>query len=692
MELITLLKIYKPISAIAGAIVAGTKKIIDVRHNKLRNQTKRSSFFIYQGIDDKREPELITFPENKKVTLLTILFSAFNERFSLFKPLPPSDYHLKNPRRQLPRTIGDPQYVLKFNSFHDYHIIPFSVRSGIPYKTKEDFLKLLNGKIRLTYIIGSVGCGKSTFISHLVHLAAEEIKNKKMLAVLSISAKELDRKKGKDHRDIVFQILEDAFSREFKNISIKNEDDFTKAAKKHFRNHKLIIIVDDLDRVYDQSRLLILKTIKNRKALLDHFGKNKGYIHIAVELFDIIKNILDTNDNVSFIVGLRDETYKALNAKYREDTGGKTLDRLIDPAPIFLKHLKINDVLEGRFKMQGSASAGHSGRFYDFALQIAKAFDGLHVNGTRHVMAVIRSLSKVDTEYLFYTEWMIQLYLYLDGIQKYNQQLCGILNIFLVNIDYRNVIDPDDLKYPRFTKIDHYQTYWLKYFICKYFDEIAKDKAPDAEKLHKEFPKYERAILNFCLYSLTDTKHGRLISCSYRRMTSGSDDYMLQRTNRLIHCFNKKIFFSFVYLSVIVNDEFLEIPKDCNLDSIFSKKYVYDHDFFVQDDATWKKWLFEHIEKCLVFMCILEVSLLEYEKENLPECLVDEIPNFQEINSSLEIQIKEIAKTINVNKEDVFSRIDDVKNRNIEYRNLLVKFFEKYSKFRSKRSKVEISD
>ena len=490
----------------------------------------------------------------------------------------------------------------------------------------------------------------------------------------------------------MFQILEDAFRKEFKNMSIKNEEDFTNAVKKHFHNHKLIIIVDDLDRVYDQSRLLILKTTNNYEKLLDYFGKNKEYIHIAVALFDIIKNLLDSNDNVSFVVGLRDETHKALNAKYRKDTGGKTLDRLIDPAPIFLKHLDVNDVLEGRFKMHEPTNADSSIRFYSFARQVAKAFDGLHVNGTRHVMAVIRALSKVDTKDLFYTEWMIQLYLYLNGIQRYNQQVCGILNIFLVNVDYRNVVDPDHKKYPEFTKTDHYQTYWLKYFICKYFDEIAKDRAPDAEKVYEEFYKYERAVFNFCLYSLTDTKHGRLISCSYIEMTRGADNYMLQRTNRLIHCFDKKIFFSFIYLSVIVNDEFLEIPKNCNLGPIFSKKYIYDNDFFVQDDARWKKWLFEHIEKCLVFMCILEVSLIKYEKENLPECLINEIPNFQEINSNLEIQIKEIAKTINVNEQDVISRIDEVKNRNIEHRNSLINFFERYSKFRNKKSKVEQSD
>ena len=195
MEPMTLLKIYKPISAIVGSSITGIKKIVEAKHNKLRKQAKRSSFFAYQGIYDRREADFITFPENKEKTFLTILFSAFNERFSLFKPLPSSNYYLKNPKRQMPRVIGDPQYVLKFNSFHNDHIIPFSVSSDISYKTKEDFLKLLNGKIRLTYIIGSVGCGKSTFISHLVYLAAEEIKKKKMLAILSISAKELDRKK-----------------------------------------------------------------------------------------------------------------------------------------------------------------------------------------------------------------------------------------------------------------------------------------------------------------------------------------------------------------------------------------------------------------------------------------------------------------------------------------------------------------
>ena len=657
------------------------------------------------------QPNRIIFPVDNRevVTTLTILFSGFNDRLTLLRPL--SNYNLNSRKRQKGKDIGEKLYVEKFNSFHQKHIIPFVINPDNSinidkekYETEKDFLKLLEDKNRrLTYISGSVGCGKSTFISHLVYFARNEATKTGRIAVISISASALDEGTNQDYEKIIFRAIEKAFSASFKDVTVKDGGDFRKVINKHFKSHRLIIVFDDLDKIYDQSRLLMLYDEDYDKEFSDHF-KNKKYIHIAVKLVDIIKSLLDENANVSFIVGLRNETLNAISAKYVRDTGGETLERLRDPRIISLSHLNIYDVLKGRFEMYSELDANDISRFHDFSKKVAREFDGLHVNGTRHVMAAIRNLTPIDMEALCCPDWMVQLYLYLDGYQKYNQQDCGILNIFLVNIDYRNAIDKKNTKYPKFTKIDHYQTYWLKYFICKYFYKMPDKESKDNDIVYRDFSEYERGLFNFCMYSLTDTKHGRLISCCFNDTTGGIDDYMLEKTTRLTHCFDKEIFFSFVYLSIIVNDDFMEIPdirKVATLAnkkyadkfySIFNKKYTYENKFFIRDDENWNYWLYEHIEKCLVFVNILEISLRYYEGSKIPKSLTDEIPNFRKINSDLESQVKEIAKTISLKEQDVNSKIKEVKRDNKKYTKLLIRFFKEYSEFKSDKSGIEQID
>ena len=254
-----------------------------------------------------------------------------------------------------------------------------------------------------------------------------------------------------------------------------------------------------------------------------------------------------------------------------------------------------------------------------------------------------------------------------------------------MNIDYRKKVDQYHEAWPEFTKTDHYQTFWLKYLICKHFNEnIREGQTVDVDMVYEKFNKYEKGIFNFSLYSLTDTNHGRLISCSFDENEIGNYDYKLEKTTRLRHCFDKKIFFSFVYLSVIVNDDYLEIPRIDKLKKIFDEKHIYDNTFFVKDNQKWKEWLFGHIRKVLVFVKILESSLLYYEKEKISDS-ENLFPNFEEINNALEIEIKDIAATIDITSEEIDSEIE--KTNNIIISDSLKKHFRKYSKFIIKKEK-----
>ena len=668
------------------------KSFFDKKNKKLslvKEQNKRSDFFAHSMVTDKTRTMSIDFSKNENsVENLSILFSGFNDRYNSFEPI--SNYNLNSSRRQNPKDKGDKIYVDKYNYFHSKHIVPFSFKDeNNIYKNQEDFLELLTGKKRIIYIVGSVGCGKSTFISHLIYFAKQEI-NKQNIAIISVSAKELGRDDIDDYEKVIYQIIERSFHSDFKAVNIKNSTDFKKVVDKHFKNHKLTIIIDDLDEIYDQSRLLILKTPEHKDSFEEHF-KAKRYIHIAVKVFSVIKNLLDDNNNVNFIMGLRDETFEAINAKYLKDTGSRSLKKLREPLFIGIEHLPIKGILGERFEL-GYFNDDNKNRhknFHDFSEKFSNEFDGLHINGTRHVMAKIRELAKLNTDQLFYPKWMLQLYIYLDGIQKYSQQACGILNIFLVNIDYRNEVDKFNEKWPKFSKEDHYQTFWLKYFICKYFYNN-EDKIVDANIVYRKFNKYEKGIFNFSLYSITDTNHGRLISCCFDENEIGNQDYGLKKTSRLEHCFKENIFFSFVYLSVIVNDAYLEIPKikdakhKKTLKEVFNAKYSYEIKFFERHlDLEWEGWLFEHIKKVLVFVKILETSFLYHEKDKIN--LDASSPDFSEIYRNLEKEIKDIAETIGISEDKITSKINEIKKINKGLHKPLKKHFQEYSKFAKKK-------
>ncbi len=686
------MEILPVVKWVSKFIVSFLRKSKKNKTNTIKNQNKRSDFFTYSGVTNKEAAIPIDFLKSvEPKETLPILFSGFNDRFNLFEPI--GQYNLNSTPRQKSKDKGDKIYVEKYYSFHSEFIVPFLFDNNeSAYDDKESFLKLLTGEKRLIYIVGSVGCGKSTFISHLIYFAKQEI-NKQKIAIISVSARDLAKKDTDDYERAIYEIIETSFHSDFKQVSIKDSNDFNKVVNKHFKNHKLTIIIDDLDEIYDQSRLLILKTPEHKNAFEEHF-KSQKYIHIAVQVFRTIKQLLDDNNNVRFVIGLRDETFESINTKYIRDTGGVSLKKLRNPLCIKVKHLSVSDILDKRFELgRLNDDTNLHNVFHEFSQKFSNEFDGLHINGTRHVMAKIRELAKLDTSQLFYPTWILQLYIYLDGFQKYSQQACGILNIFLVNIDYRKEIDQFDEKWPKFSKEDHYQTFWLKYFICKYFNSIG-EMVVDADMVYKKkFSKYEKGIFNFSLYSITDTNHGRLISCCFDKNEIGNQDYKLEKTDRLTYCFDNNIFFSFIYLSVIVNDDYLEIPKIKDpksqqiIENIFDTKHSYESIFFNKQNLKWKEWLFEHIKKVLVFVKILENSFLHYEKDKITS-LENLSPNFTEINKALNEEIMGIAKTIDISEDDINSEIKKINKINNSLDKHLKKHFKKYSKFATKKSNL----
>ena len=677
----------------------------DIYENNLKEKRPKS-YFQYSTPENKERISPIHINEIEKDKNLKLIFLAFNNRFNIFRPV--GNFNLNSLQRQRTKEPADKQYFQKYNSFHSDYISPFCIESvkaygktidfGCKYNTGDGFLELLDNKEhKIIYISGEVGCGKSTFISRLVYFAKKVIDSKQTNIVVicaNLGKEEVKSFYEEDEKinTIIYKIFEKAFRESFRKIKIQDSQDLVNEIKKNFHdNHVLNIVIDNLDEVYDHSSKLILKTTKNSSEFDSFYGKNKYYTTVVIKLFDVINDVIADVQNIKFILGLRPETYKVINEKRKELEGANRLERRVEDLNIELKNCNVEDMIEKRFQLGGISD--NSKNIMKFAKEFGKQSAGLKINGNRHIMHSLNNLCNTSVENLFYPGWMIKIYIYLDGNKKYcqnpehSQQICGILNIFLINIDYRNDVDDYHKEWPEYTKKPHYQTFWLKYLICAYLHHIKEDI--EAKHLIKKFDGYEEEIIRFCLYSLTEVRHGRLVSCE----SDGNHSYNLNQTPRLNFCLDDAngVFFTFPYLAVIVTDNYLERPTLSDekykqeIEQLFKKQYEYKITFFTKDNKKWKEWLLLSIKKVFVFIRVLESSMKYYEKPKIDNKEIEKFfPDFQKITEKLEKEIKEIAGTIDISEPEIEKEIQQAKDYNKKIEKTLNKHFQNYYKFYQK--------
>ncbi len=694
-----------------------SKNLVDLyKNNKnkkmraIKDRNPRQDHFKFRGITDKSDPGKIELCSNRKgFEDIKVAFNSFNNRFDIFSPSVKS-FNNRYIRRQVAKTTAyGKQYSKYLSLFHKNKFSKFIFKDGEKYKPED----IIESNSRITWIKGDIGCGKSTFISHMCH-AMVPIVNKGHRAIMCINFNE-DKLKphyevdsGEDslvidnasHKKIIYKILNESFRKNFTEVPyINNEIDFINVIKRYFPNTPVTIIVDNLDMFYDQSSTLILEE-EDHKEEFRKFYNSKKYTHIAVEWLNFVLSYINSPDaplNVNFIFGVRCETYDALISTVKKQLTNPSVGKNIPniERKISLSSPDVSDVINKRFEMVRNPSSTDNdySSLKKFFISYGEQSIDIKIHGMRHLISSLNEFCELGDD-IFYPEWMVDIYIYLDGYKKYSQCDCGILNMFLVNIDYR--IDRDrkrnEKKYPEYSKQDHYQSYWLKYLISLYFHKKLTNELVDSDILYGDFDSYERGIFNSSLYSLTRDTHGRLVSCNHNHTNIDTDDYFLEKQDRLGLLFEKEVFFSFTYLSVIVDDDYLEIPRlkddDMNekLKKIFEHPFVYNSIFSKNDE--WKEWLFISITKVYVFMNILRSSLDNYESGNisfLEDCDID----FDKTLKSIDRQVKDIAKTLSISELDIDDKLLEVSNFNTTINSHLDKHFSQYKTFVDRRKSIK---
>ncbi|MEM6301372.1 MAG: hypothetical protein AAF749_06490 [Pseudomonadota bacterium] len=258
----------------------------------------------------------------------------------------------------------------------------------------------------------------------------------------------------------------------------------------------------------------------------------------------------------------------------------------------------------------------------------------LSVHGLRHITKVLGKSTTVDPTLALFAEYikkpgLLRLYQYLDGCQFYSQTAEGVSNIFLVNNDFRSPDELRNLLVPDKLYMRHLQTYWLKYIFLKYvvhsFSQNGQQPLPTIEviNLFSTDPRptfdgarhYEKELMELIILHATEVLHGRLIKLS--NAENGASTRIIP-SERAILFSQEELFWEFGYLSVCVEDDWLEYPASVSgrfaLNEEWKRTYNFCTRYHLLDVPAKNRFWEYKAKRVLDFVSILEVAL-EIERE-----------------------------------------------------------------------------
>ncbi|WP_415892409.1 hypothetical protein ACMXYN_14300 [Neptuniibacter sp. PT8_73] len=256
------------------------------------------------------------------------------------------------------------------------------------------------------------------------------------------------------------------------------------------------------------------------------------------------------------------------------------------------------------------------------------------VHGVRHLINAIAKLSDLAQQSgvsgykllsgVAANPGLLRLYQYIDGNPDYSQADEGISNIYLVNKDPAAndagcSLEENEDKQWLFN--DHLQSYWLKYFLCQYIVKMHCDNDRQVNfsdvvelfvsKTKETSNHYEESLVKLALLHASKVDHGRLIKFGFDRGVT------VIPASRLNYMLDEHIFWDFGYLMVVVEDKWLEFPRE--IYSEFKKNSNYSvHEFIKNFHKNTKdkkeKFLVYKAVQVLKFYEVLKVGL-KYEKK-----------------------------------------------------------------------------
>lgn len=553
----------------------------------------------------------------------------------------------------------------------------------------EDVVELLNER-KIIFILGSIGCGKSTYIEKVRHIVRKQkIKHitrtqkiKHITKIQKINKNTLN----KNHIildfnvnnfvsdgieiDIIdsFELMNETLINNFKDRMVKylraditgdTVSDILKNIEKTFRGN-IVLVFDALDKIYDAANRHILE-------------KEVPINPIAQFINSIIKAV-DNSECFSAILCTRPSTFKNIASYNCPENQNGTVSNCYPTLIAIKSNLKqIINIVDQRFECHKECDYVYPKYLKNNLRKLISCSILYNLHGLRHLMKDIKlfttGLKKIEDKK--YHKWIFDIFCMLGNKETYGQNKSNVYNIFLINAKFqkdtsltstnRSDIVPDEYFQP------HHPSYWLKYFIlARVFQDQYKLKEVEyaaIKDMDDIFNKFQKHIYKLCIYSLSEVKNGRLLSCEYR-----GDSVTYFSTERLYKIFlNEETkrkdltgehieFFSFIYLALVVDDSYMLYPNF--LQKHIEKNFIYEN-IFIKSDVDWWRWLEIYVKKVFIFILVIESSLMHYERHFFTKSFYDENkPDFNVIKQRIIKQIKNIGSDINISDVKVCELID----------------------------------
>ncbi|MFC1567821.1 hypothetical protein ACFL3K_01285 [Pseudomonadota bacterium] len=513
---------------------------------------------------------------------------------------------------------------------------------------------LYDPKPALIMVHGKVGCGKSTLMMNLAARVLgknKESEDKQVLTVLVDVRKLLHCKFELDDNDFqptsmahfpdqAISYIESEIARLLGkgNIDGVNQSiGLQEAVERCFAKRvSPLIILDEMDFLYTDflKRAVLCKSGQQKEVLKNAYTqlfKKICSLHVdsaptgtgdaeignyPLNAIFVVVSRSSTEEIMRSIVGSDDLDYK-YSVDVKDVNNKKAIKIIVSQLEVLKRDLRGGE---------GTTTLKEMIEFYktndvNYSKNISYS-----VHGVRHLINSIVKLLGTDMNYKLFSEvarrpGILRLYQYIDGNMEYSQAEEGISNIFLVNnkaaqtyINKRGVHGNSELSLCG----DHLQSYWLKYFICKYINEKSKicanNQVPYQEvislfhpKKSSECHKYERSIVELVILHAAKVDHGRLLV-----FHSTGQGFMLSPSERLMKIMEVDLFWDFGYLMVAIEDKWLEFPKKL-FPSLMPKEGKRVFDFVTNFDHSSSEDKLSFIKTKLhqvkTFLLILEAAL-----------------------------------------------------------------------------------